>query len=130
VYKRQPLVTVGSEALWSDFFLFVTLWSEIVQRQYDSQTPTQDAQMSLSGEQSFFRIATDRSVVLRATKIALVVGCVLAVINHGDRIVSFSVDFETFVKILLTFFVPYSVSTYSSVGAVRERMQRLGDKET
>ncbi|GGX62602.1 hypothetical protein GCM10007385_34670 [Tateyamaria omphalii] len=74
-----------------------------------------------------WQIATDRSVVRRATKIAIVVGVVIAVINHGDRIVTAQMDPVAWVKCALTFLVPYSVSTYSSVMAVRERLQSLGD---
>ncbi|MEM6824575.1 MAG: nitrate/nitrite transporter NrtS [Pseudomonadota bacterium] len=66
-----------------------------------------------------------RSVVLRALRIASVVGVVLAVLNHGDRILSGTADLSILMKIALTFLVPYCVSTYSSVLAVRERLQML-----
>lgn len=68
----------------------------------------------------FFAIATNRLVVRRATRIALIVGTILALINHGDRMFWGSFDFASAFKILLTYFVPYSVSTYSSVLAIRE----------
>lgn len=74
---------------------------------------------------SFFQIALDRSVRLRALKIALVVGSILAVINHGDRLLGLDLDSQTILKICVTFLVPYCVSTYSSVQAVRERLQVL-----
>lgn len=74
---------------------------------------------------SFWAIAASRSVVRRASGIALVVGAVLALINHGGRLSADEVDGATLVRILLTFCVPYCVSTYSSVLAVRDRMQRL-----
>ena len=38
--------------------------------------------------ESFVYLATRASVMRRAAKIALVVGVVLAAINHGDRILS------------------------------------------
>ncbi|WP_299554935.1 nitrate/nitrite transporter NrtS [uncultured Tateyamaria sp.] len=74
-----------------------------------------------------WQIATDRTVMRRATKIALVVGIVIAVINHGDRMATGQMDASAWLKCALTFLVPYSVSTYSSVMAVRERLQSLGD---
>ncbi|WP_299596798.1 nitrate/nitrite transporter NrtS [uncultured Tateyamaria sp.] len=74
-----------------------------------------------------WQIATDRTVMRRATKIALVVGIVIAVINHGDRMAAGQMDASAWLKCALTFLVPYSVSTYSSVMAVRERLQSLGD---
>lgn len=68
----------------------------------------------------FWQIATSGAVVKRAARVAVLVGIVLAAINHGDRILAADIDLGLVVKILLTFCVPYSVSTYSSVLAVRE----------
>lgn len=67
----------------------------------------------------------DRSVRIRAFRIALIVGCVLALINHGDRLLAMDLDTASGLKICLTFCVPYCVSTYSSVQAVRDRLQML-----
>lgn len=72
----------------------------------------------------FWAIATRRSVALRALKIALIVGTALALINHGDRAVTGDYDLRMLFKIGLTFLVPYSVSTYSSVLAVRESLMQ------
>ena len=77
------------------------------------------------GTAPFWSIATERSVVARATRIALVVGTVLALINHGHRLFSGEMDAATLARIGLTFLVPYCVSTYSSVLAVRDRLQRV-----
>lgn len=68
----------------------------------------------------FWQIALSKPVVKRAMRIAIVVGTILAAINHGDRLLLGDVDFNAALKILLTFCVPYSVSTYSSVLAIRE----------
>jgi len=73
----------------------------------------------------FFHIATQRSVVIRAARIATIVGLILAVINHGDTLVSGDATASTWFKIVLTFLVPFGVSTFSSVLAVRERMQTV-----
>lgn len=73
-------------------------------------------------------IATSPGVVKRAARVAVVVGLVLAMINHGDRIVSGTVDFGTLWRILLTFLVPYSVSTYSSVLSVREYLAASAER--
>lgn len=75
--------------------------------------------------QGFIAIALEKSVALRALRIAIVVGIVLAALNHGDRILAGTLDGSTLLKITLTFLVPYCVSTYSSVLAVRERLQAL-----
>jgi len=68
----------------------------------------------------FWKIASKRQVIKRATRIALVVGTILAIINHGDHILRSDINLNVALKILLTFCVPYSVSTYSSVLAIRE----------
>lgn len=73
----------------------------------------------------FWAVATERSVVTRAARVALVVGLVLALINHGHRLISGEIDAATLARIGLTFLVPYCVSTYSSVLEVRDRLQRV-----
>lgn len=70
---------------------------------------------------SWLSLALRADIVLRGLKIALIVGSALAVINHGDRLLSGHVDAVVAGKILLTYFVPYMVSTWSSVQAVRKQ---------
>lgn len=76
---------------------------------------------------TIWQIATDRSVAMRALRIALIVGVVIALINHGDRMMTGGMNTIAWLKCALTFLVPYSVSTYSSVMAVRDRLQSLED---
>jgi Mg/Co/Ni transporter MgtE len=73
----------------------------------------------------FFKTALQRSVVIRALRISVVVGVVLAIINHGDKLITGQLNAITAFKIALTFAVPYCVSTFSSVLAVRERLQMV-----
>lgn len=77
---------------------------------------------------SFLWLARQPSVVKRAAKIALIVGCILAVINHGDKLLTGSLQLGDVVRIFMTFCVPYCVSTYSSVIAIRDRAQVLAPK--
>ena len=65
-------------------------------------------------------IATRRQVVRRAVLIAIVVGSVLNLINHGDSLVNLEIDSTSILKMSLTFLVPYGVSTISSVAAMCE----------
>lgn len=76
---------------------------------------------------SIWQIATDPSVVKRAAKIAVIVGIIIALINYGDRIMAGNMDTVAWLKGALTFLVPYCVSTYSSVMAVRDNLQNLED---
>ena len=71
-------------------------------------------------EQGFLRIAFSRQVFPRALRVALIVGTILAFINHGDKLISFSLVSMDVLKVVLTYFVPYSVSTWSSVKAMRK----------
>ena len=68
---------------------------------------------------AWFDIALQRSVAARALKVAVLVGCILALINHGDALLSGSVTLTEWIKIGLTFMVPYCVSTFASVQAIR-----------
>ena len=65
-------------------------------------------------------LATRADINLRGLKVAAVVGTVLAGINHGDRLLAGEVDGEVLAKIVLTYFVPYLVSMWSSVQALRK----------
>jgi hypothetical protein len=58
-------------------------------------------------------------IPLRSGCVALVVGTILNLINQGDAI--FGATSINWIKIVLTYFVPYAVSTY---GAVSYRMSR------
>ena len=70
---------------------------------------------------SFSEIAFERQTVLTSLKVALVVGTVLAMINYADRIfVAKDMAWKDWVKVGVTYCVPYCVSTY---GAVRYAMR-------
>ena len=70
------------------------------------------------------RLATSAAVVRRALKFAVVVGAVLISINHGDALLKGEVDGPRVAKMVLTVFVPYAVSTASSVAALMEMERR------
>lgn len=58
-------------------------------------------------------------VVRRSWRVALVVGSLLVAINHGDRLLAGGFGAGAWLKIGLTYLVPYAVSTWASVGAIR-----------
>ena len=68
---------------------------------------------------AWLAIAFAASVRRRAVKMMLVVGCILALINHGDALLTGSMTTTEWMKIVLTFAVPYCVSTIASVQAIR-----------
>jgi hypothetical protein len=67
--------------------------------------------------QTWFALATDPVTMKRSIKVALLVGTILAAINHGDAILAGDLDLTRLLKICLTYVVPFAVSTYASVSA-------------
>ena len=63
-------------------------------------------------------IAARRDVVISSLKVCVLVGTVLVLINYFDRILAGTLSDIDYFKILLTYCVPYCVSTYASVGVV------------
>ncbi len=68
---------------------------------------------------TFLEVALRPAVVRRGLWYALIVGAILIFINHGDAIIAGDVTTGRLAKMGLTVIVPYLVSTFSSVGAIR-----------
>ena len=66
-----------------------------------------------------FQILTRSDVFLRALKMASIVGIILAAINHGDHLLLGTMTLTNWVKVLITFCVPFCVSTISSALAIK-----------
>lgn len=75
----------------------------------------------------WLQLATTRPVVQRALKFAVVVGAILISINHGDALLNGDVDSPRVAKMVLTIFVPYAVSTASSVAALLDSEKTHSD---
>ena len=58
-------------------------------------------------------------VLRRAIYVALIVGTILTIINQGDVLLAGEITPLVVAKILLTYLVPYSVSTFSALSANR-----------
>jgi hypothetical protein len=77
-------------------------------------------------------IAAEAKVVRRALAYAVVVGAILISINHGDALLRLLTDGERISgarlwRMGLTILVPYIVSTFSSVAAIRDmRLKAAG----
>ncbi|CAH0990862.1 hypothetical protein SIN8267_00962 [Sinobacterium norvegicum] len=69
---------------------------------------------------SFIQLAIRPRVVSTALKLSLLVGTVLAIINHGPAMLQFTLGSDNFLQIALTYLVPYCVSTYSAVKALQQ----------
>ena len=70
-----------------------------------------------SSFRQFFHYWFMKETVTRALKVAGVVGPILTTINQYDVLLRSDFSLHLFLKILLTFAVPYSVSSFSSARA-------------
>jgi hypothetical protein len=70
---------------------------------------------------SWLTLAIARSVVTRASWTALVVGSLLILINYGELIFMGNLHDIPLLKVALTYCVPYGVSTFSAVEAMRSK---------
>lgn len=73
----------------------------------------------------FLRHWVRRETVVRALKVACVVGPILTAINQYDLLLAGEVSTKLVLKVLLTFFVPYSVSSFSSAKAYIDAERRI-----
>lgn len=71
---------------------------------------------------SFLQMAFGDGTPKKAFLTALVVGTVLTVINHGDVILKD--DWPPLLKVLLTYCVPYCVTTWGAMTGKRAQWQR------
>ena len=80
-------------------------------------SPVVERPVATIGE-SWVAVAFERQVVFRALCMAMIVGTVLVTINHGISIYNCEFNFTSLCQSALTYVVPYTVSTISSVLAI------------
>jgi class 3 adenylate cyclase len=68
---------------------------------------------------SWYRIAADRGVIVRAALTSVGVGSLLAVVNHGNEIATGTLGPDAALPIAITYVVPFLVSVASSVVSLR-----------
>ncbi len=64
---------------------------------------------------SWLAVAREPAIVERALRVAAVVGTLLVAINYTDRFLSGSLGSLDWIKMGMTYLVPYGVSTYTAV---------------
>lgn len=79
------------------------------------------APASLHGWRAILSYILERDTILRSIKTALVVGSVLALINHGQQMLSGHFALAWVIPMLITYLVPFSVATYSQIQGKRQR---------
>jgi len=67
-----------------------------------------------------------RGVLVKSTQVSLVVGVILVLINHPRIFLGDRVTRSRLLQIALCFVVPFVVSLYSQIAAVRQRKSDQG----
>ena len=70
-------------------------------------------------ETTWLATARRPEIVGRALRVAGVVGTILVLINYTDRFLAGTLAVADWLKMGITYLVPYCVSTYSAVAIVR-----------
>ncbi|MCT4613467.1 MAG: nitrate/nitrite transporter NrtS [Marinifilaceae bacterium] len=70
------------------------------------------------------KLIFSKQVVRTAFKLSLIVGTILGLINHGPDIFAHTLSDSQIIQIMVTYLIPYSVSTYSSVCSIRNYEKR------
>ena len=69
-----------------------------------------------------------RKIARRSAIVALIVGTILAFINHGDLILAGALTGECWIKMIATCFVPYTVSSVTTaLTALEHRKLAMSD---
>ena len=75
----------------------------------------------------FLTIARRPAIIKRGLIYAVIVGPILITINHYDAIIGLELSTPRLLKMALTMLVPYLVSTFSSVAAIRNMQRQLAE---
>ncbi len=75
---------------------------------------------SLQRPPGFWKAILDRGIILRGLKVAAVIGTLLTLINQGD--IMLAGQWPPLWKLLLTYAVPFGVSTYSAAQHKRHHL--------
>ena len=62
----------------------------------------------------YCEIALSKNIIHRAVKVSLIVGSLLNLINQGGDLIVLNMDNINPLKLILTYLVPYSVTTYTA----------------
>ena len=70
--------------------------------------------LSMKHFKIYCEVAISNNVINRALKVSLIVGTALNLINQGEALLALDFEKINLVKLILTYFVPYSVTTYTA----------------
>ncbi len=73
--------------------------------------------------------ALDRAVMHRAMKVALVAGTLYNLINQGEKVANLTFGEINYLKVALTYLMPFVVSTYTAVSMKRAAQEEARGQE-
>lgn len=82
---------------------------------------TVEAARKRERQRSLIAYCLERATLLFSMKMALVVGTLLALINHGQAIFTGHFTSDRLPPLLLTYCVPFAVAMYSQIQGKRQR---------
>lgn len=88
---------------------------------------TAEAARKRERQRSLIAYCLERATLLFSMKMALVVGTLLALINHGQAIVTGHFTSDRLLPLLLSYCVPFAVAMYSQIQAKRQRDRSLAE---
>jgi hypothetical protein len=71
-----------------------------------------------SKPRTWLALCVSKNIMRRSLLTSLIVGTILVIINHGDALITGEIDSVRVFRIILTYLVPYLVSTTSSVSTI------------
>lgn len=81
--------------------------------------PERLSRREAAGRQPWLSDALRPHVVRRSLRVSALVGLILVTLNYTDRWLAGSLTRADWLKMALTFLVPYAVATYAAVDATR-----------
>ena len=70
---------------------------------------------------TFLEAATQRPIVIKSLKVAAIVGTILVLINYSNKFFPLDLAPSDWIRMAMTYCVPYCVSTYSAATTLLDR---------
>jgi len=84
-------------------------------------TPSLEATGKQGNQRPLITYCFERATLWFSIRMALIVGTILGIINHGQAIVTGHFTSDRLFSLLLTYCVPFSVSLFSQIQGKRQR---------
>jgi hypothetical protein len=102
----------------------------LMRRSLMSRSPVAETTNKRTGQRSLIAYCLERDTLLFSVKMALVIGTLLALINHGQALLAGHLTSDRLVSLLLTYFVPFTVAMYSQIRGKRQRDRILKELDS